>query len=170
MWMGQIFKGLYLTAFFSFLGISNLVPHSIKAFSPLEQITRGDVFFAPPGIQLLIKWTKTIQTRDSIRLLKIPSLGASPLCPVRAIKNLMDLTPGTENSPLFQIKNERAQWVTLTDTKVRRNFSTILQRLGLSQASMSLHTFRRSGATLAFNSNVSIQSIQSHGTWMSDCV
>ena len=48
MWMGQIFKALYLTAFFSFLRISNLVPHSIQAFSPLEQITRGDVFFAPP--------------------------------------------------------------------------------------------------------------------------
>ena len=91
MWMGQIFKALYLTAFFSFLRILNLVPHSIQAFSPLEQITRGDVFVAHPGIHLLIKWTKTIQKykykkRDSIRLLKIPSLGNSPLCPVKAIK------------------------------------------------------------------------------------
>ena len=42
-------------------------------------------------------------------LLKIPSLGASPVCPVRAIKNLLALTPGTENSPLFQIKIDRAQ-------------------------------------------------------------
>ena len=170
MWMGQIFKALYLTAFFSFLRISNLVPHSIQAFSPLEQITRGDVFFATPGIHLLIKWTKTIQNRDSIRILKIPTLGDSPICPVTAIKNLLALTPGNENTPLFQIKNERAQWVTLTDTKVRRNFSTILQRLGMSKNSMSLHTFRRSGATLAFNSNASLQGIQSHGTWTSDCV
>ena len=79
MWMGQIFKALYLTAFFSFLRISNLVPHSILAFSPLEQITRGDTP-ATPGIHLLIKWTKTIQNRDSIRILKIPTLGDSPIC------------------------------------------------------------------------------------------
>ena len=109
MWMGQIFKALYLTAFFSFLRVSNLVPHSIKAFSPIEQMSRGDVLFATPGIHLLIKWSKTIQTRDTIRILKIPSLGSSPLCPVQAIKNLLLITPGTENSPLFQVKNEAAQ-------------------------------------------------------------
>ena len=124
----------------------------------------------PPGIHLLIKWTKTIQNRDSIRILKVPSLGNSPICPVKAIKNVLARTSGNENTPLFQNKNERAQWVTLTDTKVRRNFATILQRLGMSKNDMSLHTFRHSGATLAFNSNASLQSIQSHGTWTSDCV
>ena len=82
----------------------------------------------------------------------------------------MTLTPGNENTPLFQIKNERAQWVTLTDTKVRRNFATILQRLGMSKNDMALHTYRRSGATLAFNLNTSLQGIQNHGTWTSDCV
>ena len=116
------------------------------------------MFFVTPGIHLLIKWSKTMQTRDTIRILKMPALGTSPLCPVQAIKNL------------FQIKNEFAQWVPLTDTKVRRNFAQILSRLGLQNSGMSLHTFRRSGATLAFNSNVSIQNIQSHGTWTSDCV
>ena len=75
-----------------------------------------------------------------------------------------------KNSPLFQVKNECAQWIPLTDTKVRRNFFPILSRLGMQHSGMSLHTFRRSGATLAFNSDVSIQNIQSHGTWTSDCV
>ena len=170
MWMGQIFKALYLTAFFSFLRMSNLVPHSIKSFSAMEQMSRGDVFFATPGIHFLIKWSKTLQTRDTIRLLKIPSLDALPLCPVKAIQNLLLITPGNENSPLFQIKNEVAQWVPLTDTKVRRNFNQILIRLGLQHSGITLHTFRRSCATLAFNSNVSIQNIQSHGTWTSDYV
>ena len=50
MWMGQIYKAIYLVAFFSFLRISNLVPHKIASFSPLEQLTRGDVFFASPGL------------------------------------------------------------------------------------------------------------------------
>ena len=102
MWMGQIFKALYLTAFFSFLRISNLVPHSIKAFSPIEQMARGDVFFAPPGIHLLIKWSKTIQTRYTIRILKIPSLGSSPLCPVQAIKICYSLHQGQKMIPSFK--------------------------------------------------------------------
>ena len=54
MWMGQIFKALYLIAFFSFLHISNLVPHNCS-FSPLVQRTRGDVFFAPPGLHIVVK-------------------------------------------------------------------------------------------------------------------
>ena len=38
MWMGQIYKAMYLDALFSFLRISNLVPHKIASFSPLEQL------------------------------------------------------------------------------------------------------------------------------------
>ena len=106
MWMGQVFKSLYLTAFFSFLRISNMVLQTVAAFSPLEQLTRGDVFFAPPGVHLLIKWSKTMQMRDSVRLLKLPLLQGSPLCPVQALKNLLLLSPGNQDTPLFQVKNE----------------------------------------------------------------
>ena len=106
MWMGQIYKALYLVAFFSFLRISNLVPHKISSFSPLEQLTRGDIFFAPPGIHILIKWSKTMQIRDMVKILKLPALHTSPLCPVQAVKNLLLLTPGNQDTPLFQIKND----------------------------------------------------------------
>ena len=51
MWTGQIFKALYLVAFFSFLRISNLVPYKTASSSPLEHLTRGD-FFCKPEIQL----------------------------------------------------------------------------------------------------------------------
>ena len=47
-YMGQVFKAIYTLAFFSFLRISNLVPHSSKKFSPLYHLARGDVIFAPP--------------------------------------------------------------------------------------------------------------------------
>ena len=110
-----------------------------------------------------------MQTRDTIRMLKIPARGTSPLCPFQAIKHAMILSPGTENSPLF-LKNECAQWVPLTNTKVRQNCTQILTRLGLQHSGISLHTFRHSSVTLAFNLNVSIQNIQSHGTWTSDCI
>ena len=45
-----------------------------------------------------------MQTRDIIKILKLPSLQASPLCPVTAVKNLLLLTPGHQDTPLVQIK------------------------------------------------------------------
>ena len=103
MYMGQIFKAGILLSFFSFVRISNLVPHSISAYNPLKQLARGDIIFAPPGLHMIRKWSKTLQNKDKIKAIKVPSLGKSAICPVAAIKKLLSTTPGS-NSPLFQIK------------------------------------------------------------------
>ena len=169
MYMGYIFKAAILTSFFSFVRISNLVPHSISSYDPLKQLSRGDLIFAPPGINLIIKWSKTLQTRDKIKVLKIPSLGSSTLCPVSALRKLLLATPGSKNDPLFQIKCY-SKWVPLSDTRLRKAFSTILARINLGAAGVTYHSLRRSGATLAFNLNVPMQDIQSHGTWTSEAV
>ena len=168
-YMGQVFKAVYSIAYFSFLRISNLVPHSITTFSPLYHLARADIIFAPPGLQIIVKWTKTLQSRDAIKILKIPSLGSNPICPVNAVKNLLQITPGSRNDPLFQYKTPKG-WVPLTDNQVRFHLKLILKKLGLQDSNLTFHAFRRSGATHAFNSNVQIQEIQSHGTWTSDCV
>ena len=42
-----IFKPLYLLAFFSFLRISNILPHAITSFDPTRQLAVGDVIFFP---------------------------------------------------------------------------------------------------------------------------
>ena len=131
MYMGFVCKAAILLSFFSFLRISNLVPHSIAKFDPLKQLARGDIFFAPPGAHILLKWSKTLQMNNSVRLLKIPHLGSSPICPVTALRTLLSLTPSGPNKPLFQVKL-RQQWVPLSDTRLRKHFSTILARLQLS--------------------------------------
>ena len=166
---GYIFKAVYLTAFFSFLRISNLVSHSIASFSPFKQLTRGDVIFADPGAIIIVKWTKTLQIKNQLRLIKIPFLKDSPVCPVTALQILLRLTPGAKNHPLFQIKLH-GRWVPLTDTRVRKHLKRILTKLRCQKSNITFHSFRRSGATLAFNSNVSLQGIQAQGTWTSDCV
>ena len=169
MYMGQVFKAVYTLAYFSFLRLSNLVPHTTAQYSPLYHLARADIIFANPGIQVLIKWSKTMQTRNVVKILKIPNLGSNPLCPVKAIKNLLDITPGSNNQPLFQYKTTKG-WAPLTDTQVRKNFHLILTKLNLANSNLTFHAFRRSGATYAFNSNVELQHIQSHGTWTSECV
>ena len=60
-YMGQIFKCVYLLSFYSFLCMSNLVPHSIQEFLPLKHLARGDLIFKPKKVVLLLKWSKTIQ-------------------------------------------------------------------------------------------------------------
>ena len=81
MYLGHIFKAVYLVAFFSFLRISNLVSHSIASYSHLKQLARADVIFAPPGALLIIKWSKTLQANNKAKVLKIPSIENAALCP-----------------------------------------------------------------------------------------
>ena len=169
MYMGPIFKAAILLSFFSFVRISNLVPHAISDYDPLKQLSRGDIIFAPPGIHMIIKWSKTLQSKDNIKVLKLPALGKSPLCPVSAIKKVLSITTGSNNSPLFKVKCY-SKWVPLTDTRLRKTFSQILAKVHTSPSGVTFHSLRRSGATLAFNLNVPMQDIQSHGTWTSEAV
>ena len=147
-YMGQIFKAVYLTSFFSFLRLSNLVPHSTGQFSQLKHLARGDVVFSFDKVVILLKWSKTMQCNNGIKLITIPRISNSILCPVTALANLLTLTPKGSNLPLFQVKVNQ-NWVPLTDTKVRRHFSLILNKLHLGPG-YTFHTFRRSGATFAF--------------------
>ena len=115
---------MYLLAFFSFLSMSNLVPHAMAAFSPLKQLAQGDVIFKPGKIVILIKWSKTLQYAKDVKLITVPKISGSPLCPVAAISNLL-LTPRGAHLPLFQYKVADT-WVPLTDARVRRHLRLIL--------------------------------------------
>ena len=104
-----------------------------------------------------------------MKVLKIPSLGATQLCPVTAIRQMLKLYKGDKNSPLFQIKCY-GNWVPLTDTRLRKFLSKLSKMLGWQNKNITFHSFRRSGATQAFNSNIPMQHIQSQGTWTSEAV
>ena len=77
--------------------------------------------------------------------------------------------PGEKDSPLLQFKKDNL-WLPLTDSQVRRHLRNILKWLNKPKNFVTFHSFRRSGATFAFNHNVPLQDIQRHGTWTSDCV
>ena len=49
--MGQVFEAIYSLSFFSFLQLSNLVPHSVKL----------NFILAPPRLSFVVKWSKAIQ-------------------------------------------------------------------------------------------------------------
>ena len=114
-----VFKAVILTAFFGFFRLSNIAPHAVAEFDCTRHFTGADVFFQKNEVKLLLKWSKTFQSRDQYKLVALPRLFPSPLCPYKALKDLFSLyTPGA-NNPLFQIRSASG-WQVLTDSRVRK--------------------------------------------------
>ena len=57
-----------------FFRLSNLAPHAISEFDPSRHFTVADLIFEKNQVTLLLKWSKTIQTRDQVRLITLPQL------------------------------------------------------------------------------------------------
>ena len=163
-----VYKSLLLVAYFSFPRLSNLLPHKVGSFDPTRQLTRGDILFPSEGATLLIKWSKTLQSRTDIRTIPITWLQNSPLCPVTSLHTLFQTQPGSVNQPVFRISRHHGL-VPLTDSMARRFLTKLSYILQLSPK-LTFHDFRRSGATWAFHHGVPLHQIMHHGTWKSDAI
>ena len=53
----------------------------------------------------------------------------------------------------------------LTQSMLRKCLATFLRMMDLPLLGHGLHTFRRSGATIAYDADISVDSIQMHGAW-----
>ena len=49
-YMGRVYQVVYLVAFFSFIRLSNFVPHCLSDFDPSHHVAVGDVIFDSPGV------------------------------------------------------------------------------------------------------------------------
>ena len=166
---GFVFKPVFLIAFFGFLRISNLAPHSISSFDPSRNMTISDVIFHANSMQIAIKWSKTLQFRNKVHIITLPKLKRSPLCPVKALKTAIKVYNPAPTESLFQLPSV-GRWLPLIDSRIRKVLSNLNVKLGLPPNHYTFHSFRRSGATLAYNAHMPIQSIKHHGSWASDCV
>ena len=165
----KTFKAMFLTAFFGFFRLSNLAPHAIREFDPTRHFTAGDIFFDKQSVKLLLKWSKTIQHRDSVKVITLPRLKSLSICPYAALKDIMRLYAPGSMDPLFQCYTVQG-WQVMTDARVRKMLSHINLKMHLPKNYYTFHAFRRSGATLAYRAHAPIQGIKDHGTWTSDCV
>ena len=163
-----VFIPLYLTCFFSFLRLSNILPHTIHTFDVSRQLARGDLIISKNSALLIIKWSKTIQNRKDIVTLPLPHLGASLLCPIAALNNMIHLHPASQNDPLF-ILPRSAHHIPLTDSIARKHLKMVSQLLHISPT-LTFHAFRRAGASWAFHNGVPLEFIKKHGTWKSDAI
>ena len=163
-----LFRAIFLTSFYGFLHMSNIAPHSARQYSPSRHFLRQDLIFADPGAHLVIKWTKTLQDRNSHHIIQLPSIQNTFLCPVRALKLLLQSRPLPPDAPLFA--NSFPPFAQIIDTHIRDSLKKVLMHRNIPLKGHSFHTFRRSGATLAFDNNISLQNIQAHGLGRSSAV
>ena len=163
--LSSVFKTIYLFAFFGFFRISNLAPASKLMFDIKMHLCRGDVIVHDEFLIILVKWSKTLQVASKGTYVIIPQLKGSQICPMKAFKTMLLEFPATGNAPLFL-----GPAGPITQSQIRSHLQKVLSLLNLNPKHFSFHTFRRSGATLAFNNNVELQHIKKHGTWTSDAV
>ena len=97
-----VYKALYLVAF-SFLRLSNILPHAAKNFDKTRHLCVGDIILSTHRAVILIKWSKTYQDRVKTTTIDIPFLGASQLCPVTALSQMLAAYPSHQDCPLFQL-------------------------------------------------------------------
>ena len=116
-------------------------------------------FFSDKETIVLVKWSKTIQSRDKVAHVVIQKLPGSKLCPVTAPSNMLRLVPGSSNDPLFAIFKAN-KWSPLTNSTVREHLKRVLLLLQLQHHNFTFHTFRRSGASWAFEHGVPIEIIK----------
>ena len=164
----QVFTTLYLFCFFSFLRLSNILPHAVSGFDFTRHLCVGDVIFSDAGATVTVKWSKTIQDRVSSTTVNIPSLGASALCPTTALKYMLASRQVHPNEPLFLLPAS-SNWLILTDSRARKHRKEVSRLLDLPRM-LTFHDFRIGGATWAFSRGVPIDQIQVQGTWSSSCV
>ena len=158
---------LFLVAFFSFIRKSNLTAPSAQAFDPEKHLTREDIKFTSQGAFLRIRWSKTRQHREGILLVPLPLIPDSELCPVTAIRHYFSLVPAPPRSPFFCVPHGRCL-SPLTSYTFANTFKKLVSVLGLDPRNYSPHSFRRGGATYAFQAGVPDHLIQIHGDWRSD--
>ena len=163
-----LFKALYVFCFFSFLRLSNILPHAIRQYDVTRHLARGDVIITSDKCSVIIKWSKTNQKRKDYHTISLPCLGKSPICPLAAMTRMYKAYPASKNDPLFLVWSaNRLQ--TLTDSVARKHLKKVCLLLDI-KPSLTFHSFRRSGTTWAFHKGVPLEHIMSHGLWSSEAV
>ena len=155
-----------LVMFYGMLRRSNVL--SCKtSFDPTKHLRRDDFVFDQRGVWINIRWTKTIQYHERNLQIPLPRVTNHPLCPVNAIFRAFYVTSGVPgNGPAFY-KSSKGQLQPLGPNVFVSRIREILSACGLQAERYAGHSFRRGGASWAFNSGVPVDAIRIIGDWKS---
>ena len=118
--LSVVYVPQYLLAFFSFLRISNTLPHLAAQFDSSRHLCKGDLIFGENSVVIILKWSKTLKDRKKVTSVTVQALGSSPLCPYRALTTLFQIHPLSDNHPFFGFCQQNTL-VTLTNSMARKH-------------------------------------------------
>ena len=155
-----------LFCFYTMARLGSILPSGKT--TPLHTIlTRSRVNFSREGLLITLLHTKTIQFGR--RRLHIPLIRhSSDLCPVFAYEQLLACMDLDEAGPAFLFLDDgKPHW--LTRSIFITTFRAVLKSGGVKDATLFTgHSFRRGGATWAFQAGIPGELIQICGDWASD--
>ena len=145
------------------------MPAYVNGFDPSRFPLVLDLVWAPPGVQMLLKHAKNMQSSSDFRVVYIAKLRNATVCPVKALQSMIRTMNLKRVDPLFMV-NEKGDRKILTAFKVCSILAQTVRSMGLYPQEFGFHAFRRSGASFAFNANVPLEYIKVHGHWKSNAV
>ena len=137
----------------------NLTPTIISPGETLYLAPRG-----PSGYQM----DQILQHHRSHHIVQLPTIQNHFVCPVTALKPLLASRILPPSAPLFA--NNFSSYRQVIDTHVRDALKKVLSQINIPLRPHGFHTFRRSGATLAFDNNITLQNIIAHWLWRSSAI
>lgn len=156
-----------LVMFFAMLRRGNLLPVSASKFNPMLQITRKDIVFTSHGLIVTVRGSKTIQFQQRQLQIPIPRIPGSVLCPAQAVYRAFKFNvPVTDTGPAFVSVNKPA--TALTSKEFITHVHKALRVGGLDPSVISGHSFRRGGASWAYQCGISVDTIRIIGDWKSN--
>ena len=135
----HLYRAIFLTAFYGFLRMSNCAPHAGRLFDLFKHFLRQDAIFQPPGVHLILKWTKTMQDK-SYDVVQLPFIDNILLCPVMALQALLRSRPLHPTAPLFT--NRDPPFAQVIDTHIRDALRFVLRSRNIPTSGHGFHTFR----------------------------
>lgn len=162
-WMGS------LLAFYAMLRRSNFSVTSVTSTVQVSRVLkRSDVTLERDRVLVVVRWSKTIQFKDRVLTLPLPRMQNNPLCPFLAVARHYAMTQGAPcDGPAIVGSGQPLHPALTTRTFIQR-IKSILQVNGYNSDCYSGHSFRRGGASHAYQQGVTLETVRQIGDWKSD--
>ena len=165
-YIGKNLKTILLFLYYGGFRQCEILPRTIKSFNSQSCMTRGDIKVYKDCLVISLRWAKNIKTHKDQREIKLPKISDNSLCPRRAYKSLLKLSPTSHHTnPVFMAENSVSP---IPVSLIRKLWNRALYSVKLDKNIYSLHSIRKMAASQAFSQGASSLEVQRWGGWHSD--
>ena len=163
-----VFWAICLVLFFGLLRKGNAMASSLDGFDESRHLRRCDFQAHSWGLEVCIRWSKTIQFKERTLSIPLPIIPKHQLCPAAAVVRAFSVTKGASpTGPAFVVPINK-KYVPFTYPSFLSKLRLILKNVGLPVTEYAGHSFRRGGASWALEAGLPGEIIQMLGDWRSD--